>query len=318
MNFKIVCVFFAAFIVVSVTIYFYIDLLVNIYDPSWRGIRSLGSKHTDTEKIFIIGSSSVYSINSTYVQNYLSERGSNYEVYNLAYMSDLPSTRINTLHNIISNKPLMVVYGIGIADFQKIQDTNSRFSSDHFSTYVLNPHEFFIDFISYISNYDTAVQFPSSPKDRTILLLKYFISGPEYVYHPFINFKKSPINDYQTLKTMDSDNSEFGGIDISKNNKERVALETIVTELHKQGIGVVLFANPNHRIYLDGVSDLDKSNFEYELKNISKSLNTNVYFLHEKYADMNIWRDTIHIAVDPKAKIFTEDIARIIQEELEK
>ena len=33
-----------------------------------------------------------------------------------------------------------------------------------------------------------------------------------------------------------------------------------------------------------------------------------VFFLHEKYADMNIWKDRLHIANNPKSIIFTEDI----------
>lgn len=317
MNFKIAFVVFGSFLTVSIIFYFYIDLLVNIYDPSWQGVQQYDSKHDDKKTIFIIGSSSVYSINSTYVQNYILENDKDYEIYNLAFMSDLPSTRLKVLHNIISNHPQLVVYGIGLADFKMVENSSSLISPSKSSMYMLNPHSFFVDFIAYALDYDADVQFPSSPKDRTILLLKYFITGPEYATHPFINFKKSPINDYNTIKALDSENTNFT-VDTSENNKERLALQQIVTELHQNEINVVVFSNPNHRIYLDGVSDSDKAKFELMLQDLSKELNVDTYFLHEKYADLNIWRDSIHVAVDPSAKIYSEDIAKIILDQLEK
>ena len=60
------------------------DLYLQIYDSTWRGLFSSKSDTHESKKIFIIGSSSVYSINSTFVQNYLEQNNLTYQVYDLA------------------------------------------------------------------------------------------------------------------------------------------------------------------------------------------------------------------------------------------
>ena len=57
-------------------------------------------------------------------------------------------------------------------------------------------------------------------------------------------------------------------------------------------------------------------NFQKMLNNISNEFGIPVYFLHDKYADLDIWRETLHIAVHPDAKIYTDDISKIILKEI--
>ena len=47
-----------------------------------------------------------------------------------------------------------------------------------------------------------------------------------------------------------------------------------------------------------------------------KNSTSDVYFLHEKYSEMNIWRESFHIAVHPDASIYTDDIHKIILKEI--
>ena len=43
-----------------------------------------------------------------------------------------------------------------------------------------------------------------------------------------------------------------------------------------------------------------------------------VYFFHDSYIDLDIWRDSFHISIHPDAKIYTNDISKIIFKELGK
>ena len=110
-----------------------------IYDPDWRGIITYSEdKVEDKKKIFIIGSSSVYAINATYINEQLALNEKNYQVYNLADMSDTPRKRVGSIQNIISNEPQIIVYGLGMMDFVPVLDT-SHTTAD----FILNPNEFF-------------------------------------------------------------------------------------------------------------------------------------------------------------------------------
>ncbi len=53
---------------------------------------------------------------------------------------------------------------------------------------------------------------------------------------------------------------------------------------------------------------LEQNAYEFEL---------NTYFLHDKYVDLDIWRDRFHISTHPDAKIYTNDISKIIFRELD-
>ena len=55
-------------------------------------------------------------------------------------------------------------------------------------------------------------------------------------------------------------------------------------------------------------------NFENMLENKQKQFDVNVFFLHDKYSNLNIWKDRLHIANNPKTIIFTEDILEKIIE----
>jgi hypothetical protein len=89
------------------------DLHLYIYDPDWRGI--LQDKEIQKKsRVFIVGSSSVYSLNSRYISETLSENQLEYDVYNLADMSDTPSHRLQSIEHLISLKPDIVVYGMDL------------------------------------------------------------------------------------------------------------------------------------------------------------------------------------------------------------
>lgn len=313
MNLRILFVVIASIIVVSIIFSFSMDLYIKIYDSSWRGLLH-GHDNNGKKKIFIIGSSSVYSINATQINYHLTKEGKDYEVYDLADMSDVPSKRLKSIENIIANKPAIILYGIGMVDFEKKPSNELTFVQS--LNYILDPHNFFVYIFDELTEYGFQQQFPTSPRDRTLTLIKYVIRGPDYIYHPFIHYKNTPINDYNTILKMYG-TPKFEGLDVSKNSKESITLEKIISTFKANNIKVVFFTNPYHRLVIDSIDDSDTQKFASMLKNISKEYEIDVFFLHDKYADLNIWRDPFHVAINPDASIFTNDIQEIIFKEIE-
>ena len=60
----------------------------------------------------------------------------------------------------------------------------------------------------------------------------------------------------------------------------------------------------------------DLKDFQIMLSNKSNEFSIPVYFLHDKYVDLEIWRETLHIAIHPDAQIYTDDILKIILKEI--
>jgi hypothetical protein len=291
------------------------DLYVYAYDPSWRGI--INPRYTqENPYLFIFGASYVYPINSTHVSEYLVKNNIRYDVYNLADMSDTPSHRLKSLEHVISLKPKVILYGVSITDFAKSLDqTDINIESKDEIAETLNPKKEITRIISTITQNSFEHGFPTSPKERTILSLKYLIRGPESTHNPFINFKTIPITDEKTFAS--SYKFEFGGVDTSYNNKERIALEEIISELKKNNIKVILFTVPHHKVFLDSVGESNQAVFESTILEIAKQNDVSLYFLHDKYGRANIWRDPHHVAVNMGSIIYSDDIADILVDEFE-
>ncbi len=316
MNKKIIFSLLLSMVITVIVLYYDMDLYLHIYDPNWRGIAS-SVNNQDKPNIFIVGASNVYSINSTYIMDYLMKNDQNYDVYNLADMSDTPSHRLKSLEHIISLKPKIIIYGVSMTDFEKpYSRTDDEIDKNETMMEILHPKKSFTNILSYLTDYDTEEKFPRSPKEKTILFLKYIIRGPEYSHNPFINFKTVPISDQSTLESYESEIG-FRGIDVSDNNKEKIALQQIINELQKNNIKVILFTAPYHKIFLNKVTNDDEVEFTSLLKNMTKQYDVNVYFIHRNYENLDIWRDPYHIAVNSRAGIYTDDIAKIIMSEIE-
>ena len=310
---KIIISLFCTAVVIVSAVYMIMDLYLYAYDPTWRGI--LNPKQSQEKPyIFIFGASYAYPINSTHVSEYLEKNNLNYDVYNLADMSDTPTHRIKNLDHIISLRPRVVLYCVSITDFAKSVHTELRDQQKNELVDTLSLKEGITKIISGVTGSSSVGTWPTSPKERTILSLKYAIRGPEYPHNPFINFNTIPITDEKTFASKYK--IEFGGIDTSPENKQRVALEKIISELKKNGIKVILFTSPHHRVFLDGVGKSGMATFESVMKEISDQNDVDVYFLHDKYEDMNIWRDPHHIAVNSKSIIYSDDIGGILTEEI--
>ena len=309
MNFTLLFSIFTTIAVVSIIFSISMSLYINTYDSDWYGIFSKNnSDDFPKEKIFLLGSSTVYSVNSSHVNHHFIKNDINYEFYNLADMSDSPKKRINSLSNIISNDPKIVIYGIDIGNF-RIENKNEISLDD----IILNPRNFFLyqfaDLVEPIRE-----KIPGSPKDRSLLTMKYFFFGPQPHNHPFINFYQTEITSIDELKKHHQTNNEFQTLDISDNSEEIISLKKITSEFKKNNIKLILFSAPK---LIQDVNNDDLEFFEQTLVNYSEKYNIPVYFLHDRYVNMEIWRDSQHVAINNDTKIYTNDILEILLTEME-
>ena len=315
MNYKIMFSAIFAISVVTVIFAFSTDLYIQIYDPNWHGIINSNKSIDSTKaKIFIIGSSNVYAINATSINEQLSNEQKDYLVYNLADQGDNPTRRLSSIDNIISHKPEFVLYGIGIWDYEK---SISKFKSHSTIDFLLQPGDFFkslfqdnIDLYGYGQG-----KIFISPKDRSLTSLKYILRGPDQHYHPFIHQAPTPIHSNEKL-LEDFPPDENDGIDVTEESKRIIALNQILHKFQKNGIKVILYSTPESKAMYSAFQPEDLKDFQIMLSNKSNEFSIPVYFLHDKYVDLEIWRETLHIAIHPDAQIYTDDILKIILKEI--
>jgi poly-D-alanine transfer protein DltD len=93
-------------------------------------------------------------------------------------------------------------------------------------------------------------------------------------------------------------------------------LENIIKINKDKGVKMIIFHPPFHKYYLDLISNESKENFKIIMNKISDKYDIRIYDLHEKYVDLNIWSDLVHVAYNPDSMIFTDDISKIILEEI--
>ena len=313
MNYKIMFSVLFAILVVTVIFAFSTDLYIQVYDPNWHGIIN-SSKSVDSSKgkIFIVGSSNINAIDATSINEQLSNEQKNYLVYNLADQGDNPIRRAGSIDNIISHKPEFVLYGVGLWDFQKpISHLQSHSASD----FLLQPGDFFKSLFQ--DNIDLYGYGPGkifiSPKDRSLTSVKYILRGPDQPYHPFIRFDPTPIHSNEKLVEVFGW-PENNGLDVTEENKKIIALNQIIHKLQKNDIKVILFSYP-HSKALYTFEPQDLKDFQRMLDNKSNEFDIPIYSLHEKYVDLEIWRETLHVAIHPDAQIYTDDILKIILKE---
>ncbi len=285
------------------------DLYLNIYDPDWRGIIQ-NKEIRDGNRLFIIGASSVYSLNSSHISEILLKNKLEFEVFNLADMSDTPSHRLKSIDQLISLKPNIVVYGIQITDFEKdVLKKEETISLE--KIFRKNPKEIFVENFDNPFAKNWIPKLPTSPKEKMILTAKYLIRGPEFIHNPFINYIETDIATRQELESYSSD-IQFGGIDNSSTNKEIIALKEIIKKLQQNNIKVIIFSVPYSNVFLEKVEIEEQEYFEKLLVQITNEFGINSEFLHNEYNDLLIWRDPFHVAINKEVLIYSEDVSQII------
>ena len=326
MKSKIVCTAILGIAMAIIVFYFIMNWYQSNFDPTYIWIENIKNK-SNTPKVLLFGSSHTGALNTDYIQEYI---GSNYEVYNLAIASDYPTRRIETLAHIIELKPKMILYGIEIRMFEGQpsvkQEQLTALQIIEINSVLPSAKEFFENILFPLTANDFFSKIPKSPKIITLQTIKHFVRDSNQTItlnvdsnRPFYNIEKNidPVIDLEILKKdQESQNMQFHGID-PQNNREWDTLKKIIKELKHNNIKVVIFATPKSSVYINWFTDENKIIFDQMLEEIADT-GTIVYSKYDMYQDYNIWSDPVHVTQGKSGIVYSEDIAKIIVNELKK
>ena len=279
------------------------------------------------ERIFVFGSSNMGQLNSTLVNEIVSNSDPSFEVYNLAISSDEPSSRLPHLERTIVLEPTLVIYGITYRDFlvcgyqsdfglctendpfllpdvkksieanlpKEIQDNklNPAFTTLRIIRDGLGESQLFTE--------QNKIRLPNSP---------FYYIDPK-LHHTIIEFDEELKKQSHVMK------NQGVTIDVTDNGKDVKALKTIIKSLKENNIDVILYTMPqNGPHYLDNLSAENKEDFNQMIDRISSEFKIPVYDFTEKYSEKKVWADITHVSFNSKTMIFSEDFAKIILEEI--
>ena len=273
----------------------------------------------DKKFIYILGSSHIQSLNTTLINSEIQKTHQDYVVYVLGLPADSPNERLKNIEPILSTSPKIIFYGISMRDFQKTEDGNDI---DYMQ--LPKPKKIISDFFNIKLSKD--LEFLENPKFQTLKFMTIFLRG-EKIEQPFQPYPNSLMvilpsyteikNDEQLKKDSISKGEHvisFGDID---SNQNIIALKEIIKLSERNGIKVVIFTTPMSHYYLDVVPSSTKNKFFEILSSINEYHDVNIHYLDEKFSYLPIWTDSTHVAVNEKSSIYSDDITKIILDELD-
>jgi len=233
---------------------------------------------SNEKNLFFVGSSMAAFVNHTFVEDYLKKNGYEYEVYNLGIGSDLPKWRIDSIDMIISAKPEVIVYVMGFRDL-RVE-----------------------------GNYQDGMTPTPAP--------------PTY---PSDNYKKVPYLretvDYIPISSRDDVQAIadwwYNIWPVDTNDINAIAFKEIISKITANNIQMMIVVNPHHSIYLDSLpAEESKMYFEF-LESVSSEYDIKIIDLHDKYSNLDIWRDLVHIGHTKDTIVYYEDISKGILNNLD-
>ena len=261
------------------------------------------------KKIFLLGSSHTGQINSTLVQNNISNIDENVIVYNLAYNGDTPKKRIEQINQIISLQPSLIFYGVSYRDF----GTNNIEQRS-----PLEINNFLSNSLNQIFNIDKI-----NPKVITLEAIRDIFSStnlfpPEgsriYVENqPFFSYDRSQmiiVSDAELQKQKNI--TQIPIIEGRDSNEQFQYFKKFLQEMKNKEIEVVIFTTPVHKYYLENMPDKDKKEFQLMLNEIIKENNLKIYEFSNKYAELQIWYNLSHVSYNKKSIIYSEGVSEMI------
>jgi len=261
------------------------------------------------KKIFLLGSSHTGQINSTLVQNNISNIDENVIVYNLAYNGDTPKKRIEQINQIISLQPSLIFYGVSYRDF----GTNNIEQRS-----PLEINNFLSNSLNQIFNIDKI-----NPKLITLEAIRDIFSStnlfpPEgsriYVENqPFFSYDRSQmiiVSDKELKKQKNI--TQIPIIEERNSNEQFQYFKKFLQEMKNNEIEVIIFTTPVHKYYLENMQDKDKKEFQLMLNEIMKENNLKIYEFSDKYTELQIWYNLSHVTYNKKAMIYSEGVSEMI------
>ena len=331
MNGRITITVLCSIIVAIGIFYVGITWYQDSFNPTIIWTESISEKiDFDQKKIFIIGNSHVGSIDPNYVEKILKQDGYDIKIFNLSVGGDDPQKRKNTIKSIIDLKPNLVIYGI---DYRSFEASSSEYEIQAVGSTKIGKIEkilpsfqdFFYEFLSPVTNSDWFSNIPQSPKLITLRIINHLVYGSAELERLNLDSQKplitneavgiKPMNNTELQQWID-ERRAFRGIPQPNENHQFSSLQKILDNLKENGIKFVLFTSPHHETYLDYLSNEDKVTFDKMLMNIETKYNVNIFQLHDKYRDIEIFSNPTHVAIETSQK-YSNDLIEIIKSELE-
>lgn len=306
------------------------------------------------KKIFVLGSSSTDVLNFTRLDEYLLEHNmGNYETFNLAENGDRPTKRIKEIDEIISAKPDLVFYGLGMREFgfdlyshgssncpplrsdalfsvnQKIQEFENKENTTKMqnvsSKKVFEPISELRQKISDSGFFKTGFDFVE-PKFATVSILKLAFdqheedkTNQDILINKNYTFLKKQGGVY-SITSNDRLQASIDGLVLGyceQIHKEEIGnLEQILTKLKEHDIQIILFVAPYSGPYVNAISNMGIRHYYDALQEVSQKFDVDIYSFLTKYSDQEIFYDNTHVAANPQSIVFTNDFAKLLLDEI--
>jgi len=269
-------------------------------DPFFQKISQINN-----EKLLIIGGSAVGQLNSTYLNKVISDKFSNYTIYNLAYNADIPTQRLDSIESTILTNPKIVFYGISywsFSDYYNIGNSDYPLQSLFTNIFEINPKATTLNALRIIVGNDVGL-FPSQ----------------EYVSEstPFYPYSKDQMEINDPSKFYLDIETTIQKVHQNPSNSEQLtAFQDTIEILQKNKIKVVIFTVPLHQSYLDIIPKNDKIVFNETLENLSQKYDVKIYNFTNSYSNQNMWKDSYHVALHPNSLAYSDDIVQMIIREM--
>ena len=267
---------------------------------------------SDTNTVFLIGSSHLGSANVTSINQLVLSKTKNLEnpitVYNLAAFGDYPTKRLESIKDIISTSPKVIFYQISYRDFQFTYKENEDIIPINFKELL------FSKIYSIFKNH-----IPVNPQELLFSILRPIQGSVSPILEeslstndktPFYHYTKFKIKSQEELKSELSPVTEWDDSKIEDENF--IALKKIIEELEKSNIKIVIFTSPLHEYYLETLSQKQKDDFSSLLNNLEEEYNLRIYNFEDRYHDLDVWGNISHISYYKNVTIYNEDIANMI------
>ena len=276
---------------------------------------------TNSKKFLMLGGSGTAQLNSTMIDNLLKNNDEIFAFYNLAYNADTPKLRYQSIHQTLDLKPEIIFYGITYYDLNGYVWENIKKNPQPLPEIQLNPSKLIFtdeDPFSKINPKETTLNFiRNSFADSDLFPSKKDRFQLENA--PFSYFDK-----YQTQITSDETlqkiNSSFVATRVNQDpsitNEQIAYLTKIIKLTQDEKIQFVMIILPQQEYFLDLVPEQDKILFQNSLNTIQSKFNIQMYDLSRTYENLDIWQDHNHVAFNTKSNIFSDDIYKIIINEL--
>lgn len=313
MSSKNIAIYSAIALVISFSLFFLI--MYFIPDSDFQAQSRFYAKDIPSgKKIFLVGSSHIFALNTTIITDQLAKNGYHYDVYNLGQASDEPESRLRTIDMIIAKKPDIVVYGIDFREFES-EGRSVEGNSEHALPDITDLYKE----ISFPISYGTI----ENPKFTIIRAINsYFKTNDDTDFK--IPYPNTPFFKYNVDDTITATESELEKKDVRigeiyppQKNLGLLTLKKIIYKLQDNGIKVIVFTTPHSAFWLEQEPSSQKQIFDSIVKDLEKEFSFKIYKLHDKYGDMSVWKDNTHLAINQKTSFYSTDVTRIILSEIE-